>query len=79
MRKPIAALKRSQEARKRRERCMRMQERRRGIAGRRKRGSWWGKMERRAVAERAERARALRSQVGIGTRGQVKRERSMAR
>jgi hypothetical protein len=42
----------------------------------RKRGSWWGKMERMAVAETAERARALRIQVG--TIGQLKRERIMA-
>jgi hypothetical protein len=61
---------------RRRGRFMRMQLRRRGTAGRRKRGSWWGKRERRAVAERAERARMLRIQVGI--RGRVKRESSMA-
>jgi hypothetical protein len=53
-----------------------MQLRRRGTQGSRKRGSWWGKRERRAVAERAERARMLRIQ--FGTRGQLKRERSMA-
>jgi len=72
----MAALKIIHVARKTRERCMRTQLRRSGTHGRRKRGSWWGKMERMTVAETAERARALRIQ--CGTIGQLKRERIIA-
>lgn len=75
MRKPMAALKMTHTARRRRERRMGTQLRRRGTAGRRKRGSWWGKRERSMVAESAERARTLRIQ--YGTSGQLKRETSM--
>lgn len=50
-------MKRTQDARKKRERGGRKQVRRRAMQGIRKRGSWWGKMERRTVAERAEMAR----------------------
>jgi hypothetical protein len=75
MRKPMMPLKMIHAARKMRERWTRMQLRRRGTQGIRKRGSWCGKMERRRVAERAETARALRSQVGIWR--VRKRERTM--
>lgn len=60
MRIPRAALKRTQDAKKKRERGGRKQVRRRATQGMRKRGSWWGKMERRTVAERAEMARRFR-------------------
>lgn len=70
------ALNMIQTARKIRERCIRTQLRRRGTQGMRKRGSWWGKMERMTVAEKAERARVLR--IHDGTIGQLKSDRIMA-
>ena len=76
MRKPRAALKTIQTARQIREWCIRTQLRRSGTQGSRKRGSWCGNIERRTVAEKADRARVLRIQ--DGTIGQLKSDRIMA-
>ena len=59
----------------------RMLERRRGMAGRRKRGSWWAKRERRAVPVRAEERRreGMGWDIRSGRAGKRRRGRLMRR
>ncbi len=69
---PKNALKRTQDARNERRRVKDLgsviEERMRGMAGRRKRGSWWGIRERRAVPVRAERRGSLDREKRRGVR-----------